>query len=307
MKLLYSIAMIVVGFVLLVKGADMFVDNASGIAKKLKVSPVVVGLTIVAFGTSLPELAVSATAALQGSNAIAVGNVIGSNMFNLLVVGGFSACFVPLVCDEVLLKRDWPLSTFAAVLLAFFLFGGQTVSRFEAVILLVLFVLVLGTQLKHAKKQEETALEPRTMGKLILFLVIGVAAIIIGGQVTVEGATSLARLLGLSETLIGLTVVAVGTSLPELVTSVVATRKNENDIAIGNIIGSNLFNILCILGVSAFLHPIQVEWASFFDALILCGVSMIFWLASRRRPLYRKTGILMILTYVAYMIYIIVR
>ena len=306
MNVLIAAALIVIGFVFLVKGADLFVDNASGIAKKLGVSPVVIGLTIVAFGTSMPELAVSVTAALQGSNEIAVGNVVGSNIFNLLVVAGASACLYPLICDRVLLKRDWPLSAVAAILLGIFLLGDQTISRLEALVLLVIFAVVLFLQLKGAK-QENIHPEERSMGRLVLFLLIGIAAIVIGGQVTVEGATSLARILGLSETLIGLTIVAVGTSLPELVTSVVAARKGENDIAMGNVIGSNLFNILCILGVSALLHPIHVEVTALYDTAFLVVVTVVYWLICRHRSPDRLIGTAMILTDIGYMAYIILR
>ena len=214
MDILMALIMIIAGFFFLVKGADLFVDSASGIAGKLGISPVVIGLTIVAFGTSMPELAVSVTAALEGANEIALGNVVGSNIFNLLVVAGGSACLYPLACDRILLKRDWPLSALAALVLGIFLFGDQRISRGEALILLAMFGAVLFMQLKGAKQTEEKAPETRPMGRLLLFLVIGIAAIVIGGQITVDGATSLARILGLSETLIGLTIVAVGTSLP---------------------------------------------------------------------------------------------
>ena len=300
MDILMALIMIIAGFFFLVKGADLFVDSASGIAGKLGISPVVIGLTIVAFGTSMPELAVSVTAALEGANEIALGNVVGSNIFNLLVVAGGSACLYPLACDRILLKRDWPLSALAALVLGIFLFGDQRISRGEALILLAMFGAVLFMQLKGAKQTEEKAPETRPMGRLLLFLVIGIAAIVIGGQITVDGATSLARILGLSETLIGLTIVAVGTSL-------VAARKGENEIAMGNVIGSNLFNILCILGVSALLDPIQVEITALYDTAFLLAVTLIFWLICRHHKLDRPIGILMVITYVCDLIYIILR
>ena len=196
MDILMALIMIIAGFFFLVKGADLFVDSASGIAGKLGISPVVIGLTIVAFGTSMPELAVSVTAALEGANEIALGNVVGSNIFNLLVIAGGSACLYPLACDRILLKRDWPLSALAALVLGIFLFGDQRISRGEALILLAMFGAVLFMQLKGAKQTEEKAPETRPMGRLLLFLVIGIAAIVIGGQITVDGATSLARILG---------------------------------------------------------------------------------------------------------------
>ena len=307
MDILMALIMIIAGFFFLVKGADLFVDSASGIAGKLGISPVVIGLTIVAFGTSMPELAVSVTAALEGANEIALGNVVGSNIFNLLVIAGGSACLYPLACDRILLKRDWPLSALAALVLGIFLFGDQRISRGEALILLAMFGAVLFMQLKGAKQTEEKAPETRPMGRLLLFLVIGIAAIVIGGQITVDGATSLARILGLSETLIGLTIVAVGTSLPELVTSLVAARKGENEIAMGNVVGSNLFNILCILGVSALLDPIQVEITALYDTAFRLAVTLIFWLICRHHKLDRPIGILMVITYVCDLICIILR
>ena len=218
MDLLVAVLYIALGFFFLMKGADFFVDSASGIAAKLGVSSLIIGLTIVAFGTSLPELAVSVTAALDGSNEIAVGNVVGSNIFNLLVVAGMSACIYPLVVNKTIMKRDWPLSAAAALLLAIFLIDAH-ISRMEALILLACFAVMLFVQIKHSKKEkEEVKEEPRSYGKLMVYLIVGVAGIIIGGQLAVDGATNLARILGLSETLIGLTVVAIGTSLPELVT-----------------------------------------------------------------------------------------
>lgn len=306
MNLLSACLFIVVGFVFLVKGADWFVDNASGIATKIGISPLVIGLTIVAFGTSMPELAVSVTAALEGANEIAVGNVVGSNLFNLLVVAGLSACIFPLAVNPTIMKRDWPVSTLAAVLLAVFLYD-RTISIWEGVILLIFFAFTLYTQLKSGKETDETKTENRSMINLVIFLIVGIACIIIGGQLAVEGATELARILGLSETLIGLTVVAVGTSLPELVTSVVAARKGENEIAMGNVIGSNVFNLLCILGVSAVLHPIHVEATAFIDTLILYGVSIGYWFICKKYKLDRKVGISMIFVYILFTAYIIMR
>ncbi len=303
-----AIIFILVGFFFLVKGADIFVDSASGIASKLGISTLVIGLTIVAFGTSMPELAVSVTAALEKANEIAVGNVVGSNLFNLLVVGGLSACIYPVVVNPAIMKRDWPLSTLAAGILFLFLIPDLTIGRIEAFILLVCFLILLYIQIKHTKNDESSKKdEPRSMTKLLLFLIIGITGIVLGGKLTVEGATSLAKALGLSETLIGLTIVAIGTSLPELVTSVVAAKKGENEIAMGNIIGSNLFNILCILGISSILSPIHVEITALMDTGILTIVSLIFWFACKKFKLDKRTGSIMLGTYVFYMIYIILR
>lgn len=306
MNLLSACLFIVVGFIFLVKGADWFVDNASGIATKIGISPLVIGLTIVAFGTSMPELAVSVTAALEGANEIAVGNVVGSNLFNLLVVAGLSACIYPLVVNPTIFKRDWPISTIAAIVLMFFLLD-RTLSSLEGIILLIFFAITLYIQLKSGKETEEDKVEDRPMVSLLIFLFIGITCIIIGGQLAVEGATELARILGLSETLIGLTVVAIGTSLPELVTSVVAAKKGENEIAMGNVIGSNVFNILCILGVSAVLHPIHVEPTAFIDTLILSVVSLGYWLICKKFKLDRKVGLSMLFVYILFTAYIIMR
>ncbi len=308
MQILWNAFLTLLGFFLLVKGADAFVDGASGMAKKLGVSPLVIGLTIVAFGTSLPELAVSVTAALSGSNEIAVGNVTGSNIFNLLVVAGSSAVIAPLAIDRFLIKRDWPASIVAAALLCVFLLLGNNVSRMEAAVLLVIFAVMLFLQLRNAKSSEEARqTDNRKPILLAVLLVLGVAGIILGGEFAVKGASGLARTIGWSESLIGLTIVAVGTSLPELVTSIVAARRGENEIAMGNVIGSNLFNILCILGISAFVSPITVAPTAFIDAAFLLVISVVFWLVAHFAKIGKAAGTVMLLTYVGYMVYIINR
>lgn len=307
-----SFIMLVVGFALLVWGADKFVAGASAFARRLGVSPLLVGLTIVAFGTSAPELAVSLTAALQGANEIAVGNVLGSNLFNLLVVAGLSAVLCPLIMDRTLLRRDWPLSVGAAVLLLLFLAPDLTISRVEGLILLAVFVVVLVVQIRAAmqgrgaadSEEEEISMSPLLIG---VNIVLGLACIIIGGQLAVNGATGIARMFGLSETLIGLTIVAIGTSLPELVTSLVAAHKGQNEIAMGNVIGSNLFNILLILGVSASITPIPVQAVSVIDCIVLIAASVIFYLPAMRGKLGRAPGAVMALCYVAYTAYLIIR
>lgn len=307
-----SFVMLVAGFALLVWGADKFVAGASAFARRLGVSPLLVGLTIVAFGTSAPELAVSLTAALQGANEIAVGNVLGSNVFNLLVVAGLSAVLCPLIMDRTLLRRDWPLSVAAAVLLLLFLAPDLTISRIEGLILLAVFIVVLVVQIRAAmqgrgaadSEEEEIPMSPLLIG---VNIVLGLACIIIGGQLAVNGATGIARMFGLSETLIGLTIVAIGTSLPELVTSLVAAHKGQNEIAMGNVIGSNLFNILLILGVSASITPIPVQAVSVIDCIVLIAASVIFYLPAMRGKLGRAPGAVMALCYVAYTAYLIIR
>ncbi|WP_418680531.1 calcium/sodium antiporter [Agathobaculum sp.] len=314
-----SFVMLVIGFVLLVWGADKFVEGASALARKMGVSPLLVGLTIVAFGTSMPELAVSVTAALRGANEIAVGNVVGSNIFNLLVVAGLSAVICPLVMDKMLLRRDWPLSIFAAVLLLVAIAPDHVIARWEGAVLLVIFAVILSRQIKaalndraqlaaaEAEAAEEAAEMTKSPVMIWVNIVLGLACIVLGGQLAVNGATGIARMFGLSETLIGLTIVAIGTSLPELVTSIVAARKGQNEIAMGNVIGSNLFNILLILGVSAVITPIPVQATSIIDCLFLITISVVFYLPARKGKLGRLPGAVMAAMYVAYTAYLIMR
>lgn len=314
-----SFVMLVIGFVLLVWGADKFVEGASALARKMGVSPLLVGLTIVAFGTSMPELAVSVTAALRGANEIAVGNVVGSNMFNLLVVAGLSAVICPLVMDKMLLRRDWPLSIFAAVLLLVAIAPDHVIARWEGAVLLVIFAVILSRQIKaalndraqlaaaEAEAAEEAAEMTKSPVMIWVNIVLGLACIVLGGQLAVNGATGIARMFGLSETLIGLTIVAIGTSLPELVTSIVAARKGQNEIAMGNVIGSNLFNILLILGVSAVITPIPVQATSIIDCLFLITISVVFYLPARKGKLGRLPGAVMAAMYVVYTAYLIMR
>ena len=314
-----SFVMLVIGFVLLVWGADKFVEGASALARKMGVSPLLVGLTIVAFGTSMPELAVSVTAALRGANEIAVGNVVGSNMFNLLVVAGLSAVICPLVMDKMLLRRDWPLSIFAAVLLLVAIAPDHVIARWEGAVLLVIFAVILSRQIKaalndraqlaaaEAEAAEEAAEMTKSPVMIWVNIVLGLACIVLGGQLAVNGATGIARMFGLSETLIGLTIVAIGTSLPELVTSIVAARKGQNEIAMGNVIGSNLFNILLILGVSSVITPIPVQATSITDCLFLIAISVVFYLPARKGKLGRLPGAVMAAMYVVYTAYLIMR
>lgn len=315
--------LLVVGFCLLVWGADKFVTGASALARRLGVPPLIVGLTVVAFGTSAPELAVSITAALGGANEIAVGNVVGSNIFNLLVVAGLSAVLCPLVIDRDLLRRDWPLSAGAAALLLVMVAHGGDISRLEGVILLAFFAGLMVLQLRPALRDRASLLaqqdqnEVRMSAALIgVNIVLGLVCIILGGQLSVSGATGIARAFGLSETLIGLTIVAIGTSLPELVTSLAAAHKGQNDIAMGNVIGSNLFNILLILGVSSVIKPIHVLPTAVVDCAVLLAMSALFYLpacfgrGARRSSggaLSRPVGAFMALCYVAYTVYIIIR
>ena len=316
--MILSFAKLVIGFLLLVKGADLFVDGASSVAKKLNIPAFVIGLTIVAFGTSAPELAVSITAAMKGSNDIAMGNVIGSNIFNVLVVLGLSAAITPITVDKGMMKRDYPLSIFATALLGLlamdtilFKADAMTLSRLDGIILLIAFAGFMVMTVKAGKEgraDEEEAVEAMPVVKSLLFIAIGLAGIVYGGDVSVEGAKEIARFFGLSEAIIGLTIVAVGTSLPELVTSAIAARKGESDIAVGNVIGSNIFNIFLILGASATILPMNISSSYLYDMGILLGVMVLSYLAiSGNRKVSRGLGIVMILVYVAYTAYLILR
>ena len=306
-----SFVFLVIGFALMIWGADKFVAGASALARKLGVSPLLIGLTIVAFGTSMPELAVSVTAALRGANEIAVGNVVGSNIFNLLMVAGLSAAVCPLVMDKTLLRRDWPLSILAAVLLLGAIAPDLTIARWEGVVLLIIFAFILTYQIRTAlqnreqlaaaaaEAEAEEAEAPMSAAMIWVNILLGLACIVIGGQLAVNGATGIARMFGLSETLIGLTIVAMGTSL--------AARKGQNDIAMGNVIGSNLFNIFLILGVSSVITPIPVQATSIIDCLFLIAISAVFYLPARKGKLGRVPGIAMVATYAVYTVYLIMR
>lgn len=319
-----SLIKLVIGFLLLVKGADYFVEGASSIAKKLRIPTFVIGLTIVAFGTSAPELAVSISAALKGSNDIAIGNVVGSNIFNTLVVLGASAAITPIAVEKGIIKKDYPLSIFAAILLGvlsldmiLFKAPAMTISRVDEIILLVAFAFFMYTTVKAGLKQRaaanpehEEALANMYMPawKSILILVVGLVGIVIGGDLSVEGAKEIARAFGLSEALIGLTIVAFGTSLPELVTSIIAARKGESDIAVGNVIGSNIFNIFFILGVSATILPMNVSSTYLYDIAVLVAVMVLSYIPiAKTKKVSRGMGVTMVAAYLAYTVYLIMR
>ena len=308
--------LLILGFILLIKGADLFVDGSSSIARLLRIPAAVIGLTIVAFGTSAPELSVSCSAALAGQNEIAISNVLGSNIFNLMVVTGARAAISAIPVNEGILKREFPFSIVAAALLLIFSlfgFGRLNIGRLEGLTLLVLFVLFVAIQVRDAlKSRSENAEDPMeevlSPLKSIVFVVIGCIMIIYGGNFVVDSASEIAAYFGLSETLIGLTVVAFGTSLPELVTSIVASRKGENDLAIGNVVGSNIFNILMILGISTSIHPVALQPSAVYDCIILMvfSILVLFFCWSKKR-LARGEGIFMIILYAIYTVYIIMR
>lgn len=300
--------LLIVGFVLLIKGADFFVDGSAALAGYLKVPSVIIGLTIVAIGTSLPEAAVSISAGLAGSNEIAVSNIVGSNIFNTLVVVGASALIRPFAADSQIVKRDLPINFLVTVILYIMVIGGM-LSRIEGLILLAGIITYITVMVRSAlKNRVEEEIEPISLSKAALFIALGLAAVIFGGDVVVDSATAIAKSLGLSETLIGLTIVAIGTSLPELVTSVVASRKGESGLALGNAIGSNIFNILFILGMSSTLMPIPVVSENITDALVLIGICVLIYAFARfGEKIGRSKGFIMIAIYIAYTAYIIMR
>lgn len=318
-----SVFFLILGFLLLVKGADLFVDGASSIAKRLRIPSLIIGLTIVAFGTSAPELAVSVTAALKGSNDIALGNVVGSNVFNLLVVIGVSAMLCPLAVEKSMIKKDYPLSIGATLLLGLLVMDqflgkkdAMSLSRIDGIILLAGFALFmyltiregLAKRKEHLQSQEEEIPVKYSLPVSLLLSVAGLLGIIFGGDMTVNSAKEIARAFGLSEALIGLTIVAIGTSLPELVTSVVASKKGESDIALGNAVGSNLFNILFILGVSSTILPMGVSQTYLYDIGFLLVVSLLVFIpVAARQKISRGTGAAMTGAYILYTIYLIMR
>lgn len=301
--------LLVLGFVLLIKGADFFVDGASSVAKLLKVPSVIIGLTIVAMGTSAPETAVSISAGLAGSSDIALSNVIGSNIFNLLVVVGVAAIICPMKTERVIMRRDiwWSLGAAVAVLIMML---DLKISRIEGILLLCGMVAYISVLVVDALKKRDYGDEVKAMSPLksTIFIIGGLAAIIIGGDLVVDSACDIAAAFGMSEALIGLTIVAVGTSLPELVTSVVAARKGDSGLALGNVVGSNIFNILFILGAASAITTINVAKELFIDTAILIAVTLLMYFLCRSKEKTSRTeGVVCVLVYAAYMAYIILR
>ena len=297
--------LLLVGFVLLVKGADFFVEGSSSLAKILKVPSVIIGLTIVAMGTSAPEASVSINAALGGSNDIAISNVVGSNIFNGLVVVGICA----FQTNAEILKRDMPVNILVTLILCLMFLDG-TLGRVEGFLLLAGMVLYITCMIRSAlrNREEGEVCKVLPLPKSILFMGGGLAAVIFGGDLVVDNACIIAANFGVSQNFIGLTIIAIGTSLPELVTSIVATRKGDSGLALGNAVGSNLFNILFILGMSAAISPLHVLGESVIDCvLLLCSGILLFVFARTKRSMSRVEGAVCVLLYVAYTAYLFVR
>lgn len=317
MELLLQFGLLILGFVMLVKGADFFVDGASSVAKMLKVPSLIIGLTIVAMGTSLPETSVSVSAALAGKNELAIANAVGSNIFNLMVVCGVCAVLCPLTVQKSTLIKEYPMSVGAGVLLLIFGLTGMLVGHLEGGILLACFVAFLVWMVMSAMKARKAnagADAEEDTGKIlpiwqcILYIVGGAAAIIFGGNFVVDSASFIAAKFGMSDNLIGLTIVAFGTSLPELVTSAVAAKKQEVDMALGNVIGSNIFNILMVLGISGAISPMTFTTENAVDLAVLIGFSVLVWLFCwSKQRLNRWQGGSMLALYAAYVVYICLR
>lgn len=301
--------LLLIGFVLLIKGADLFVDGSSSIAGILKVPSVIIGLTIVAMGTSAPEAAVSINAGLAGNSDISLGNIVGSNIFNLLVVIGACAMIFPAKSNEDILKRDLWWNIGVSVLLLLTIMDGN-LSRMEGIILLAIFLFYIGLMIRSALKNrvEGDAMNVMPLWKSLLFAAIGLAAVVFGGDMVVDNASLIAKAWGMSDTLVGLTIVAVGTSLPELVTSITASKKGDSGIALGNAVGSCLFNILFILGMASTLTPINAVPELIIDtAILIAATVLILIVAKTDKKTTRLEGIICVLSYIIYTAYIIMR
>lgn len=312
MNILLQVVLLVVGFVMLVKGADWFVEGASKLAEKFGIPQLVIGLTIVAMGTSLPEAAVSVSAALKGSAEITIGNVIGSNILNILLILGISSIISPLMVQKSTIKYEIPMVIGVSAALAALGLSDGVVGRLDGIILLLGMVLYL-LYLLWMSKQGQAVIEEgeesdadESIWKLLLFIVGGGALIIWGSDITVDAATEMARIFGMSERLIGLTIVAFGTSLPELVTSATAAVRGKADIAVGNIVGSNLFNILFVVGVSAVITPVVYQGDFLIDSIVCILAAVLLWICvCRREKLQRAGGALMLVGYAAYFVYLV--
>ena len=316
-----SFILLIVGFCFLIKGADVFVDGAASIARKFNVPAMIIGLTIVAMGTSAPEAAVSITSSLAGQNDMSVANVVGSNFFNILMVLGVSSIIVKLPVDKNTIKKDAPFLIFASAMMLLFA-SDLRMTRVEGLLFLVMFAYFLFTTIKSAKTLsmesetnsgenaaaiETASTEEISMPKTIFVSLLGVVGIVLGGDMVVNSATSIATSFGMSANLVGLTIVAIGTSLPEFVTSIVAIKKGETDIAIGNVIGSNLFNILLVLGLATTINPISISMLALIDVCFMVFITILLYLFMKKNSLVKAQGFVLVALYVLYMSYTILR
>lgn len=310
MEIIIQILLLAVGFFMLVKGADWFVDGTAGIASKFGIPQLVVGLTIVAMGTSAPEAAVSITAALKGNAGIAIGNVVGSNILNILIILGLTGLITSVAVQKSTLMIEIPFMLGVTIVLGVMGMMGNTVSRLEGIVLWVLFIIYLAYLFWLAKngpqEEEDDSAKEKSTWKLLISAVVGGVIVVLGSDVTVDAATTIANIIGLSERFIGLTIVALGTSLPELVTSVTAARKGNADIAIGNIVGSNIFNILFVIGTSSLIIPVIFEPSFIVDTIIAVLAGVLLWISTyKKKMLTRPWGIVMLVSYAAYFVYLL--
>ena len=308
MDILWNLLMLALGFVLLVKGADWFVDGAAGIANKFKIPQLIIGLTIVAMGTSAPEAAVSISAALKGSAEITIGNIVGSNILNILIILGLTAVITPVAVAKSTIRVDIPFMLAISILLLVQGLDGS-VTLLDGIVLLVVFAGYLTYLVVNARKNpeqlEEEQIKNQSIWMCLLWTAIGLVAIILGSNFSVDAASSIARILGLSERFIGLTIVALGTSLPELVTSVMAARKGNADIAIGNIVGSNIFNILFVVGLSSVIVSVPFASAFIVDMIVAIAAGVLLWIFSlHKKKLIPIHGVVFLLAYAGYFAYL---
>lgn len=309
MYILLQVVLLVLGFVMLIKGADWFVDGAAGVAAKLGIPQLIIGLTIVAMGTSAPEAAVSISSAMKGCADITIGNVVGSNTMNILLILGLASAIVTIKVSDSTVKIEIPFMIGISVLLTVLGMTGNRITFVEGVLLWVLFIGYLAYLFVMAKKNKETTEEAKVqkpLWQLAILIVLGAAMIVLGSNFSVDAATAIAKAFGISERFIGLTIVALGTSLPELVTSVTAARKGNADIAIGNIVGSNLFNILFVVGTTALITPVAFAANFTIDALVSIAAAVLLWVGCfKKKALGRTVGLIMVASYAAYFIYLL--
>ena len=310
--MILEVLLIIVGIAVVLWGADRFTDGATGLARRLKVSELVIGLTVVALGTSLPEFMVSFMSVLRGSSDMSVGNIIGSNVFNILVILGASAIMRTMKVEKSLLRRDIPICLAASVLLFAFAFSGGMIARWEGLVLVAFFCAYLYMAYRVAMKDRKSAqevlyTEQSSLWKLFLLILVGMAALVIGGRVLVDNAAAVAREWGVSESVIGMTILAAGTSLPELATSVMAARKGSLGLAFGNAIGSNVFNIAFVIGICSSIVPMAVTEIGYKDWFMLIGSCILVWIvAFTRRELFRWEGVLLVLCYLSYLLSLLI-
>lgn len=309
--LIIQIILLIVGFVFLIKGADYFVSGSSSVAALLKIPTIIVGLTIVAIGTSAPEAAVSITAAVNGNNAMAVSNIIGSNLFNLLFIIGLCAMLKELDIGRQMLEKDYPFLIVATVAIVAFILIGWNILRIEGIVLLILFAVYLFYLVYSAKKSKEGQYveKPKlTLPKSIVYMIVGLVGIVLGGELVVNNASSIAITFGMSETLVGLTIVSIGTSLPEVATSLTALKRKENELVIGNVIGSNLFNIIFVLALSATISPITLQSNILVDLCLMLFITVLTYIFARTQNKFdKKEGILLLVIFIIYMAFVIMR